>query len=77
MKSLVRIGAIARLNLLCCSSFAQAADVTNNIKLKSNLSQQNVLNKTLPQEITLDYLKIRLQPTGANTEFAKKECVFK
>jgi hypothetical protein len=70
MKSLVRVGAIATLNLLCCSSFAQAADVTNKIEVQSNFSQNNVLNKTLAQRITPGSLKNRLQPTDRNTQFA-------
>ena len=59
MKSLV-IGALATLNLLCCSSFAEAV-VANNIKVQSKTSQTNVLNNTFAQTIT---------PTSLNTQFA-------
>lgn len=70
MKSLVRVGAIATLNLLCCSSFAQAVDATNKIEVQSNISQANVLNSTLAQSITPSSLKNQFQSTATNTEFA-------
>ncbi len=70
MKSLIRVGAIATLNLLCCSSFAQAVDVTNKIEVQSNISQPNVLKSTLAQNVIPANLKSRLQPTATNTEFA-------
>ncbi len=70
MKSLARVGAIATLNLLCCSSFAQAVDATNKIEVQSNISQQNVLKSTLAQSVTPGRLKNRLQSTATNTEFA-------
>jgi len=70
MKSLVRVGAIATLNLLCCSSFAQAIDVTNNIEAQSNIYQNNVFKNTLAQNSTPASLKSRLQPTATNTQFA-------
>ncbi|NJM20798.1 MAG: DUF3352 domain-containing protein [Richelia sp. RM2_1_2] len=62
MKSLIRVGAFATFNLLCCSSFAQAVDVGNNIN--------NLSNKTYAQKITSNSLKIQLQPTATNTQFA-------
>ena len=62
MKSLIRVGAFATLNLLCCSSFAQAVDVGNNI--------HNLSSKTYAQKITPNSLKIQLQSTATNTEFA-------
>lgn len=64
MKLFVRAGALATLNVLCCSNFALAADVGNNIKLQSNLSQNNVVNKTITQNITPSRLRV------TNTEFA-------
>ncbi|MEO1761712.1 MAG: DUF3352 domain-containing protein [Cyanobacteria bacterium J06629_18] len=74
MKSLVRVGAIAALNLFCCSSFARAADVTNNIEIQSNFSQQasqeNVYRNTLAQNSAPIGLKSRLQATETNTQFA-------
>lgn len=70
MKSLVRVGAIATLNLLCCSNFALAVDATNNIEVQSNISQQNVLKSTLAQNVAPASLKTRLQSTATNTEFA-------
>ncbi len=70
MKSLVRVGAIATLNLLCCSSFAQAVDATNKIEVQSNISQANVLNSTLAQSVTPSSLKNQFQSTATNTEFA-------
>ena len=70
MKSLVRVGAIATLNLLCCSSFTQAVDATNKIQVQSNISQANVRKSTLAQKVTPASLKSRLQPTATNTEFA-------
>ncbi|MGB6298989.1 MAG: DUF3352 domain-containing protein [Rivularia sp. (in: cyanobacteria)] len=70
MKSLIRVGAIATLNLLCCSSFAQAVDVTNRIEVESDIYRQNVLKNTLSQNVPPASLKNRLQPTGKNTEFA-------
>jgi len=62
MKSLIRVGVFATLNLLCCSSFAQAVDVGNNI--------HNLSSKTYAQRITPNSLKIQLQSTATNTEFA-------
>ncbi|AFY56745.1 Protein of unknown function (DUF3352) [Rivularia sp. PCC 7116] len=70
MKSLVRVGAIATLNLLCCSSFAQAVDVTNNIELQSNLSQKKIFKNRLAQNEIPASLKNRLQSTATNTKFA-------
>ena len=70
MKSLVKVGALATLNLLCCSSFAQAVDVGNNIKIQSNFSQKEVLSKTFSQKITPISLRNRFQSRGRNTEFA-------
>ncbi|MEM6752333.1 MAG: DUF3352 domain-containing protein [Cyanobacteria bacterium P01_C01_bin.38] len=70
MKSLIRVGAIATLNLLCCSSFAQAADVANKIEVQSNVSQSNVLKTTVAQNVAPVNLKSRLQSTATNTEFA-------
>lgn len=70
MKSLVRVGAIATLNLLCCSNFALAVDVTNKIEVESDISQSNVLKTTLAQNVTPANLKNRLQPSATNTEFA-------
>jgi hypothetical protein len=70
MKSLVRVGAIATLNLLCCSSFAEAVNVTNNIEVQSNIYQDNVLQSTLAQNVIPASLKSRLQPTATNTQFA-------
>lgn len=69
MKSLLRVGAFATLNLLCCSSFAQAVNVTNNIQVKSHISQENVLQDTLAQNTIPGSLKNRLQPNEINTEF--------
>ena len=51
MRTLVRVGAIATLNLLCCSSFAEAVNVTNNIEVQSNIFQSNVLKSTLVQNV--------------------------
>ncbi|MBF2013997.1 MAG: DUF3352 domain-containing protein [Rivularia sp. T60_A2020_040] len=62
MKSLIRVGAFATFNLLCCSSFAQAVDVGNNIN--------NLSNRIYAQKITPNSLKIQLQPTATNTQFA-------
>ncbi|MEB3215813.1 MAG: DUF3352 domain-containing protein [Nostocales cyanobacterium 94392] len=62
MKLLFRVGAFATLNLLCCSSIVQAVDVGNNI--------HNLSDKTYAQKITPNSLKIQLQPTAINTEFA-------
>ncbi|MBE9211226.1 DUF3352 domain-containing protein [Plectonema cf. radiosum LEGE 06105] len=62
MKSLFRVGAFATFNLLCCSSIVQAVDVGNNIN--------NLSNKTYAQKITPNSLKIQLQPTATNTQFA-------
>ena len=70
MKSLIRVGAIATLNLLCCLSFAQAVDTTNKIEVESNISQGNVLKSMLAQNVAPANLKSRLQPTATNTEFA-------
>ncbi|MEA5593080.1 DUF3352 domain-containing protein [Rivularia sp. UHCC 0363] len=69
MKSLVRVGALATLNLFCCSSFAQAV-VANNIKIQSNISQNNVFDRALDQKVALDGFKNRLQSTTTNTQFA-------
>ncbi|MBV6621500.1 MAG: DUF3352 domain-containing protein [Rivularia sp. (in: Bacteria)] len=70
MKSLVKVGAIATLNLLCCSSFARAVNVTNNIKSQSNIPQQKLFQNTLAQKPIPASLKNRLQPTAINTKFA-------
>ncbi|MDY6902438.1 MAG: DUF3352 domain-containing protein [Cyanobacteriota bacterium] len=74
MKSLVKVGAIATLNLLCCSSFARAVNTTNNIEIQSNVSQQtsqqNVYQKTLAQNSIPSSFKSRLQSTQTNTQFA-------
>ncbi|MEO1428304.1 MAG: DUF3352 domain-containing protein [Cyanobacteria bacterium J06633_8] len=70
MKSLVRVGAIVTFNLLCCSSFAQALDVTNNIELQSNISQRKVFKNTLAQNAIPGELKTRWQSTATNTKFA-------
>ena len=74
MKCLVRVGAIATLNLLCCSSFARAVDVKNNIEIQSNVSQQtfqqNVSQNTLAQNPIPASLKSKLQSTETNTQFA-------
>ena len=70
MKSLVRVGAIATLNLLCCSSFAQALNVRDNISGQSNISQNNVFKNTLTQNLTPGSLNNRLQSTEKNTQFA-------
>ena len=69
MKSWLRVGAIATLNILCCSNFA-SADVANNIKLQSNFSQKNVLNKKNAQKITPPTLNNRFQRRETNTQFA-------
>ena len=70
MKSIVRVGALATLNLMCCSGFAQAADVTNNIKVQSNFYHKNVLQQTLTQKKTPFILKSRLKYQATNTQFA-------
>lgn len=62
MKSFFRIGAFATFNLLCCSSIVQAIDVGNNLN--------NLSSKTYAQKITSNSLKIQLQSTATNTEFA-------
>ena len=59
MRTLVRVGAIATLNLLCCSSFVQAVDATNKIEVESNIFQPNVLKSTLVQNVTPANLKSR------------------
>lgn len=70
MKSLVKVGAIASLNLLCCSSFARAVDVKNNLDIQSNIYQQNVSQNTLSQNSIPANLKSRLQSSQTNTQFA-------
>ncbi|MEM9927316.1 MAG: DUF3352 domain-containing protein [Cyanobacteria bacterium P01_D01_bin.50] len=70
MKLLVRAGAIATLNLLCCSNFAVSANVASNIKLQSNFSEQNVLNKKIAQKITPLSFNNRFQRRETNTQFA-------
>lgn len=69
MKSLIRVGTIATLNLLCCSGFARAVD-TNNIKIQSSFSQQNVYQNTLAQNSIPASLKSKLQSSETNTQFA-------
>ncbi len=70
MKSLVRAGALATVNLLCCSSFAQASDVVNNLKLQSNIYQSNVSKNTHSQNVIPVNLKNGLPGSGKNTQFA-------
>ncbi|MEO1373389.1 MAG: DUF3352 domain-containing protein [Cyanobacteria bacterium J06635_10] len=70
MKLLVRVGAIATLNLLCCSIFPASANVASNIKLQSNFYEKNVLNKKITQRITPPSFNNRFQSREINTQFA-------
>ncbi|MEO0685025.1 MAG: DUF3352 domain-containing protein, partial [Cyanobacteria bacterium J06649_11] len=70
MKSLVRVGALAALNLFCYSGFAEATNVINNTKLQSNIYQNNLIENRLSQNVIPANLKDRLYRTSRNTEFA-------
>ncbi len=70
MKLWLRVGAITTLNVLCFSTVGKAADVANNLRVQSNFSEKNVLNKKIAQKITPLSFNNRFIRRETNTQFA-------